>query len=89
MHQKQIVDFTPGRPHVEPGTRSPTGQRGRPRSRWIKPLGTQDHVVHWLKPTTIPAWMTRQQYTQLPASLEVRELRYRVHQKGLRVEMVT
>jgi hypothetical protein len=89
MHQKQIVDFTPGRPHVEPGKRGSTGQRGRPRSRWIKQLGKQDQVVDWLKPTTIPQWMTPQQYAQLPDSLEVRELRYRVQQKGFRVEMVT
>ncbi len=36
MPQKQIVDFTPGRPHVEPGTHSPKGQAGLPRSRWRK-----------------------------------------------------
>ncbi len=89
MHQKQIVDFTPGRPHVEPGKRSAKGQRGLPRSRWVKPLGHQDHVVHWLKPTTLPQWMTPQQYAQLPERLEVRELRYRVHQKGFRVQTIT
>jgi hypothetical protein len=89
MHQRQIVDFTPGRPHVEPGQRSPKGQRGRPRSRWIKQLGHQDQVVHWLKPTTVPEWMTPQQYAQLPESLEVRELRYRVEQKGFRVQTIT
>jgi hypothetical protein len=89
MHQKQIVDFTPGRPHVEPGKQSPKGQRGSPRSRWVKPLGKHDHVVHWLRPTTIPQWMTPQQYAQLPESLEVRELRYRVHQKGFRVTTIT
>ena len=32
---------------------------------------------------------TPQQYAQLPESLEVRELRYRVHQKGFRVQMMT
>ena len=89
MHQKQIVDFTPGRPHVEPGKRSPQGQTGLPRSRWVKQRGPQDHVVHWLKPATCPAWMEPQQYAQLPESLAVRELRYRVQQKGFRVEMIT
>lgn len=89
MHQKQIVDFTPGRPHVEPGTRSPKGQKGLPRSRWVKQLGKHDHVVDWLKPATCPEWMDPQQYAQLPESLAVRELRYRVQQKGFRVKMIT
>ncbi len=89
MHQKQIVDFTPGRPHVEPGKLSPKGQKGLPRSRGVKSLGKHDQVVHWLKPTTLPQWMTPQQYAQLPASLQVRELRDRVHQKGFRVKTIT
>ena len=89
IHQKQIVDFTPGRPHVEPGKRSPKGRGGRPRSRWVKPLGKQDQVVDWLKPATVPEWMSPQQYAQLPERLEVRELRYRVQPKGFRVETIT
>ncbi len=89
MHQKQIVGFTPGRPHVEPGQRSAKGQRGVPRSRWATELGHHDHVVHWLKPTTIPEWMPPQQYAQLPEDLVVRELCYRVQQKGFRVKTST
>ena len=89
MHQKQIVDFTPGRPHVEPGKPSAKGQRGRPRSHWVKQLGKEDQVVHWLKPTKPPQWMSNQQYVTLPESLEVRELRYQVQQKGFRVRIVT
>ena len=89
MHQKQIVDFTPGRPHVEPGKPSPKGQKGLPRSRWVNQLGPQDHVVDWLKPVTCPQWMDAQQYAQLPACLRVRELRYRVQHKGFRVQTIT
>jgi hypothetical protein len=89
MHQKQIVDFTPGRPHVMPGKPSPKGQKGLPRSRWMKQLGTHDQVVDWLKPVTVPEWMTPQQYAQLPAHLCVRELRYRVQQKGFCVKSIT
>lgn len=88
MHQKQIVAFTPGRPHVEPGKRSPAGQAGRPRSRWVRQLGPQDQVVDWYKPVTLPQWMDPQQYAQLPERLQVRELRYRVEQKGFRVKAV-
>lgn len=89
IHQKQIVDFTPGRPHVAPGQRSPKGQAGRPRSRWVSQLGRHDQIVDWLKPVTLPAWMTPQQYEELPDSLRVRELRYRVDQKGFRVQTIT
>ena len=89
MHQNQIVDFTPGRPHVEPGKRGAKGQKGRPRSRWIKQLGATDQVVHWFKPPWVPAWMSPQQYAELPERLEVRELRYQVHEKGFRVQTVT
>jgi hypothetical protein len=89
MHQKQIVSFTPGRPHVEPGKRSAKGQKGLPRSRWVKQLGSQDQVVYWLKPATCPQWMSPQQYTQLPEHLRLRELRYRVQPKGFRVKTIT
>jgi len=89
MPQKQIVDFTPGRPHGEPGKLRPKGPKGVPRSRWVKSLGKQDHGVHWLKPTRLPQWMTPQQSAQLPESLTGRELRYRVHAKGFRVETIT
>jgi len=89
MHQKQMVNFTPGRPHVEPGKRSAKGQKGLPRSRWVRQLGPQDQVVHWLKPATCPQWMSLEQYAQLPEHLRVRELRYRVPQKGFRVQTIT
>jgi hypothetical protein len=89
MHQKQLVDFTPGRPHVEPGQRSPKGQTGLPRSRWVRQLGKCDQVVDWFKPATCPGWMSPEQYALLPESLEVRELRYRVHHKGFRVKTIT
>jgi hypothetical protein len=89
MHQKQIVNFTPGRPHVEPGKRSAKGQKGLPRSRWVRQLGPQDQVVYWLKPVTCPEWMTPEQYAELPEHLRVRELRYRVQPKGFRVKTIT
>jgi Transposase DDE domain len=89
MHQKQIVDFTPARPHVEPGTRGRKGNKGQPRSGWIKQLGEQDQLVHWLKPITCPQWMNEEQFAYLPERLEVRELRYQVHRKGFRVQRIT
>ncbi len=88
MHQKHIVDFTPGRPHVEPRTRG-KGHKGQPRSGWLQQLGEHDQLVHWLKPLACPQWMDEEQFAHLPDRLEVRELQYRVHRKGFRVTRIT
>jgi hypothetical protein len=88
MHQKQIVDFTPGRSHVEPARRG-KGHKGQPRSGWLQRLGEHDQLVQWLKPLTCPQWMEAEQFAHLPDRLEVRELRYRVHRKGFRVTSIT
>ena len=88
MHQKQIVDFTPGRPHVEPRTRG-KGHKGQPRSGWLQQLGKHDQLVQWLKPLSCPQWMAKEQFAHLPDCLEVRALQYRVHQKGFRVTTIT
>jgi hypothetical protein len=79
-HQKQIVDF---RPHRKPGG------KGRPKSRFVERLGKWDQVVDWLKPTTRPRWMAREQYAALPASVRVREIRYRIPRRGQRTLCVT
>jgi Transposase DDE domain len=88
MHQKQIVDFTPGRPHVEPRTRG-KGHKGQPRSCWLQQLGKHDQLVYWLKPLACPQWMDQEQFRHLPDRLAVRELQYRVHRKGFRVTTIT
>src|SRR5262244_3530060 len=88
IHQKQIVDFTPGRPHVEPRTRG-KGHKGQPRSGWLQQLGERDQLVHWLKPLACPQWMDEEQFRHLPERLEVRELQYQVHRKGFRVTKIT
>jgi len=61
---------------------------GRPTSRWVKWLGTCDQIVESFKPRKRPKWMTEEAYAQLPDSLKVRELRYRVTQSGSRVSEV-
>jgi hypothetical protein len=85
-HQKQIIDFRPGRPHALPGE---DGGRGRPRSRWLRSLGREDQVVEYFKPLRRPDWMTAEQYAALPASLPVRECRYRIAIPGRRTREVT
>ena len=61
------------RKHQMRGTDFRTGQR----------LGSDDHLVCWMKPAR-PEWMSKEQYDQLPDSLTVREVRVRVRQKGFR-----
>lgn len=85
MHQRQIVDFTPHRPHARAGDKG----KGRPHSRWLRGLGVTDQLVAWLKPKQRPGWMTAEQFASLPAELVVRELRYRVDRPGFRVRSVT
>src|SRR5262249_13754084 len=79
IHQKQIVDFTPGRPGTRGGSKDVAGL---PRSRWILSQGDCDQVVAWRKPKTGPRWMTKEDYGALPGEIEVRELRYRVEVPG-------
>jgi hypothetical protein len=48
-------------------------------------LGRGDHIVEWRRPQR-PAWMDQQTYDQVPASIQVREIRVDVAQPGFRVE---
>ena len=84
LHQKQIVDFTPGRPHGPSKT-----AKGQPKSRWVRSLGPNDQVVEWFRPESRPKWMTAERYAALPESLLVRELRYTVSQPGYRTRQIT
>ena len=89
IHQRTIVDFTPGRAHVMPGKDRKRRHKGKPRSRWIEQLGATDQIVEWFKPLEAPKWMSAEQYAALPASIIVRELRYAIHQKGFRIKEIT
>ena len=89
IHQKQIVDFTPGRPHVVPGKGKSQKKIGQPRSRWIRQLGATDQIVQWLKPIDGPDWLSAAQFAALPDAIRVRELRYQVQRPGFRVKTIT
>lgn len=91
VHQRTIVDFTPGRPHVEPGRGKSDRNKGKPRSRWLRSLGATDQVVQWLKParSNRPKWMSHEQFAALPDSIVVRELRYAINEKGFRPKQIT
>jgi hypothetical protein len=87
MHQRQIVDFTPNRPHrAKKGRRA---KRGVPTSQFIRRLGHEDQVVRWLRPPSKPAWMSQEQYARMPETIEVREVRYHIVARGRRTRGVT
>jgi hypothetical protein len=88
IHQKQIVDFAPGRPKATP--RWPRANPERlPHSRWVLAHGPSDQVVAWSKPKRRSAWMSEEDFAALPDEVTVRELRYRVEVPGFRVAEVT
>jgi Transposase DDE domain len=87
LHQKQIVDFTPGRAHAHP--RHSGVPKGMPRSRWIRAYGLTDQVVEYFKPARRPERMSAAEYRALPESIVVRELRYRIEVPGFRTQEVT
>jgi hypothetical protein len=86
IHQRQIVDFTPGRVHAIGKKES---QRGLPRSRWVRALGQTDQIVCWTKPPRCPTYLSREQWAALPEQVTVRELSYRVETPGYRTREIT
>jgi len=70
--RQQGVDFV-GRMHSQ---RKVDFRRGEQLSR-------HDHVVQWSKPAR-PGWMSRKQYAAIPATLSIREFRYRIVRPGCR-----
>jgi hypothetical protein len=88
MHQKQLVDFTPGRP-MPTKLSYAANPKGLPHSLWIRSNGDLDHVVVWYRAKQKPRWMTNEEYTKLPEQIMVRELRYQVSTPGFRVRVIT
>ena len=86
-HQRQIVDFTPGRAHR--GKAGKKHKRGLPSSRFVRKLGDEDQIVEWVRPPRKPVWMSDAEFAALPPVLQVRELRYRIAVKGRRTRVVT
>ena len=88
-HQRRIVDFAPARTHADPYRGKTSRKKGLPRSRWIEQLGPQDQIVQWFRPVIVPDWLSAADMAALPATLQVRELRYTVARPGFRVRQVT
>jgi hypothetical protein len=88
-HHRRIVQFTPDRPHAHPRKGKSSKRAGKPRSRVLKRLGHDDQLVEYFKPKEKPAWMSREQWEQLPESITVREIRRTVKRDGYRPITVT
>ena len=86
---RQIVDFTPGRPFVQPSVRRTPAVKGVPRSRWLTALGHDDQLVAWLKPQTCPSWLAKETLAALPEVLMLREVRYQIGTPGFRTREIT
>jgi hypothetical protein len=84
-HQRQIVNFRPGRKHKT----KRNGPKGLPTSRWLKRLGKHDQLVEYVKPAEKPDWMTQDDYDALPETLVVRELRFKIKEPSCRTKVVT
>jgi hypothetical protein len=56
------------------------------RGRW---LGTLDHVVTLSRPKFTSHRFTRAEWEQLPPELQVREIRFRISQRGFRPQEIT
>ena len=91
IHQCQIVSFRKGRPHVPPSPPFPerSDMRGVPKTRWVRWLGHHDQVVEYHKPAARPKWMSKEPWQSLPATLTLRELRYKVEMRGVRTREIT
>jgi hypothetical protein len=88
VHQKQRVDFRPHR-RAATSTSRKRGEKGLPSSRWLRRLGRHDHLVEYVKPKELPAWLTAEGYAALPGAIRVRELRYTIRIPGRRTRVVT
>jgi hypothetical protein len=89
-HQRQIIDFTPGRPQAARGkAKRPHEAKIRPHSRWVRSQGDSDQVVIWSKPKYPPRWMPKDEYASMRNEMTVREIRYKIYTPGFRVGEVT
>jgi hypothetical protein len=86
QHQMQITDF---RPHRKSRDQFRNGsKKGRPNSTFVKRLGKHDQIVCWKRPPAAPKWMSEAQWASIPESLQVREIRYTLANKGQRTRQV-
>ena len=64
-------------------------QRRRTDFRRGRVLGVDDHIEVWTRPRRTPKGLREEDFSRLPETLQVRELRYRVAIKGYRTNEIT
>lgn len=64
-------------------------QRRKTDFRRGRILGLEDHLVTWSKPGQCSRGLRKKDYRQLPKTLLLREIRYRVSVKGFRTQEIT
>lgn len=79
LHQKMAVDFTPDRKDLRLGQIS---------SKLVQILGKKDQIVDWTKGGKLQ-WMSKEDHEELPDSIRVREIQYKVTVKGFRTSIIT
>lgn len=55
----------------------------------VRKITPRDQIVKWQKPKKRPEWMDVRQFDALPASIQLREIRVKVHGQGSRKREVT
>jgi Transposase DDE domain len=50
-------------------------------------LGKYDHIIVWTRPSR-PEWMNQETYDQIPPTLELREIRYNIVERGRRTRTI-
>lgn len=85
IHQRILVQFR-DKPQRRRKLKLQTGEA---RSRLVGKLGSEDQIVEWYKPQDKPEYMTQEQYDQLPESILVREVRFRIPDRGCRTQEIT
>jgi hypothetical protein len=89
VHHKRIIDFTKDRPAGNPRKGKSSKAIGKPRSAIVRSLGTDDHVVKYVKPVEKPQWMSEEGWKAIPEAIEVREIRRTISRAGFRPITVT
>jgi len=64
-------------------------QRRKTDFRRGRILGIEDHIVTWTKPQNPPRRLRKKDFSIIPETLAVREIRYRVDVKGFRTQAIT
>lgn len=81
------------RPMTYPASSGPRekyayGRQCRKTPILVERLGQQDQVVELLKPRNRPKWMTAEAFAQIPATLTVRVLKFRISEPGFRTREI-